>query len=95
MLCTAGLAVNGSGGQQDMRIRKNAPNKITAICMVVVLCAIMMFGMVAMSYAGDGQGVSVKVSIGPSIHVDADGSVRSNVSALAFGGDNFYTIVAR
>jgi len=78
-----------------MRTRRSALRKFTASCMVITICAIMMFSLVSVALAGDTSGVSVKVTIGPSIRVNADGSVRSNVSTLAFRGGNFYTVVAR
>ncbi len=78
-----------------MKQRRSAFRGITASFMVIVICAIMLFSLVPVSLAGNTSGASVRVTIGPSISVNANGSVRSNVSTVTFGGGNFYTVVAR
>jgi hypothetical protein len=72
--------------------RKSATIKMILLAMVCL--ATLMFFVPACLGAGSGA-VSVKVTIGPTIHVEPDGSVRSNVSTLCLEDGGELTVIAR
>jgi uncharacterized protein YqfA (UPF0365 family) len=94
MLNAPRQAVKYVGGAREMR--KNAISlRILRILAVVTVCLALFLVLTPVSLASSYPAVTVQVTVGPCIRVAPDGTVTSNVSALAFVGDGMFTVLAR
>jgi len=78
-----------------MSLNKPVIHRMLKITLVVVVCFVLLSLLAPVSFAQDSHAVSVKVTIAPAIHVSPDGTIRSNVSTLAFEGSALLTVIAR
>ena len=69
--------------------------KILRVLTVIAICLVFFLALTPTAFAGRYSTVAVRVTIGPCISVTPDGTVTSNVSAVAFEASGLYTVMAR
>jgi hypothetical protein len=78
-----------------MKSRRSVFFEIMRVLTVIAVCLAIFLALTPATFAGQYPAVAVRATIGPCISVAPDGTITSNVSAIAFEGNGLFTVMAR